>query len=154
MKPNREEDARADSARHHLPLVIVPCSRAKLDTAAPAGHLYTGPLHAAARRAAERLSARRVLVLSARHGLVDLNTVIEPYDLAMGEPGSVTTETLGRQAAAMGEPPNTPAVILLLPRAYAQAVADLWPGARNPLAGARSRGEQLRRLAALRAGNP
>ena len=147
------ENAPAAYIRRCNPLVVVPCSRAKLDIAAPAGSLYTGPLHAAARRAAERLWARRVLVLLARYGLVDLDTVIESYDLTMGEPGSVTTETLGRQAVAMGEPPNTPVVVLLLPRAYAQAVAPLWPGAREPLAGARSRGELLRRLAALQVGD-
>jgi hypothetical protein len=145
----KSQDARPGHVRHRFPLVVVPCSRAKLDTPAPAGRLYTGPLHLAARRAAERMRARRVLVLSARHGLVDLDTVIEPYDLAMGDPGSVVRETLARQAAALREPPDTPFVVLLLPRAYAQAVEDVWPSATNPLAGARSRGEQLHRLSAL-----
>lgn len=135
--------------RGRLPLVVVPCSRSKLARPAAAARLYTGPFHVAARRAAARLRARRVLVLSARHGLLDLDTVVEPYDQAMGEPGAVTTEALRSQALVMGEGPDTPLVILLLPRAYAEAVGTLWPDAQRPLAGATSRGEQLHRLASL-----
>ncbi|WP_322974053.1 DUF6884 domain-containing protein [Actinacidiphila oryziradicis] len=51
----------------------------------PAGELYTGSYHRAARRAAETLMqgarAGRVLILSARWGLVAPDERIAPYDL-------------------------------------------------------------------------
>lgn len=67
----------------------------------------------------------------------------------MGEPGAVTTETLRHQALAKGEGLDTPMVVLLLPRTYAEAVASLWPSAQRLLAEATSRGTQLQRLASL-----
>jgi hypothetical protein len=70
----------------------------------PAGELYTGSCHRAARRAAETLTqgarAGRVLILSARWGLVELDEQIAPYDLWAGEKGAVTSERIRRQAAS------------------------------------------------------
>jgi hypothetical protein len=43
-----------------------------------------------------------VVVLSALHGLVPLDQVLEPYELRMGQPGSVTPARLAEQARALG----------------------------------------------------
>jgi hypothetical protein len=64
--------------------VVVPCSGAKLAHAAPAGELYTGQLHRLARRAADALGGR-VLILSALHGLLQLDELVEPYDVQVGD---------------------------------------------------------------------
>lgn len=90
---------------------VIPCGGRKLDRPARARDLYTGSMfrHTLAnveRRAgmdeAEGRGPARVLILSAKHGLVEPGTVLEPYDLRMGRPGSVSAETLAEQALAFG----------------------------------------------------
>jgi hypothetical protein len=58
----------------------------------------------------------RVLILSALHGLVELDTIIEPYDVRMGDTGSVTAATVAAQAEALGLADAD--VYALLPSAY------------------------------------
>lgn len=95
---------------------VIPCGGEKLDHAAPAGELYTGQMFRHALTSVQRLAAKdavpagdwwpgreaRVLVLSAKYGLVQLDQVLEPYDLRMGQPESVTVEQLAVQAQAFG----------------------------------------------------
>lgn len=138
-------DAEATRAR---PLVIVPCGGKKLDRPASAGELYTGSYHRATRRAAAALGPRRVLILSALHGLVELHRTIEPYDLRMGQAGSVTAEILRGQAEQLGEA-GAGDVVVLAGRAYARPVLAVWPHAQDVLAGTAGIGDQLGRLKAL-----
>src|SRR5512139_2488723 len=90
---------------------VIPCSGQKLDHAAPAAELYVGQMfrHTFERATecarldeAAGLGPARVLILSARYGLITPDTVIEPYELKMGAPGSVTPETLAVQAVDLG----------------------------------------------------
>ncbi|ATL88776.1 DUF6884 domain-containing protein [Streptomyces malaysiensis] len=131
------------------PVVVIPCSGPKLDHVAPAGQLYTGPLHTHARRTADALTAHGgvVLVLSARHGLLPLHQEVEPYDHTWKDPGSVTVEELRAQAAALGL--TDADVVLLTPGQYTQRAAAVWPHARTPLAHL-GIGRQRGRLTALR----
>lgn len=78
---------------------VVPCGAAKQGSAAPARDLYTGSLfrHQLAAAEGEAAATARdlgvdteVLILSALHGLVQLDEVIEPYDVKIGDPGSIT----------------------------------------------------------------
>jgi hypothetical protein len=83
------------------PLVIVPCGARKRAEPArlPAGELYIGSYHLAGRRAAAALTTPdRILILSALHGLLPFDRVISPYELRMGQPGSIGTAALRRQA--------------------------------------------------------
>jgi hypothetical protein len=133
-------------------LVIVPCGAAKLASAAPAGDMYTGSYHRACRRAAERLGGR-VLILSAKYGLLELAKPIEPYELRMGQPGSVDAATLRRQARTLGVD-QVDDVVILAGRRYSDAACQVWPHARRPLDGTRGMGEQLARLAELARAGP
>lgn len=90
---------------------IIPCGAGKLDRAAPARHLYTGSMFRHALTNVQRLAAQdvadgcgpvRVLILSARHGLVELDTVLQPYEQRMDRPGSASAQTLADQAAGLG----------------------------------------------------
>lgn len=127
-------------------VVIVPCGGRKLDRPAPAGDLYTGSYHQACRRAAAARGGR-VLILSALHGLLPLNQEIAPYDLRMGQPGSVTPAKVREQAAALGI--LDARVTVLAGRAYADVVSAVWPDADRPLDGTRGIGAHLARLAAI-----
>jgi hypothetical protein len=64
------------------PLFVIACSGAKLDRAAPARELYTSQLFRKARAYAE-LHGADWLILSALHGVVEPDRVIEPYDQRM-----------------------------------------------------------------------
>lgn len=105
---------------------VIPCGGAKVDHAAPARDLYTGTMfrhtldkaiECAALDEAAGLGPARVLVLSGKYGLVELDEVLEPYDLQMGQPGSVSPETLTAQALALGIDYGSD-VYALLPRPY------------------------------------
>ncbi|MEJ6003828.1 DUF6884 domain-containing protein [Paucibacter soli] len=64
------------------PLVLVACGAQKLGHAAAAQDLYIGDLFKKSRAWAERFGTRW-LILSAKHGLVAPEQVIEPYDTTL-----------------------------------------------------------------------
>ncbi|MFF8994047.1 DUF6884 domain-containing protein [Streptomyces sp. NPDC014983] len=135
-------------------VIVIPCGAAKLDRPAPAGELYTGSFHKACRKAADALArpGDTVLVLSALHGLVPLDRVLAPYELRMGQPGSVTGDQLRAQARALRVDRATE-VVILAGSAYTAAARQVWPTATAPLEGAAGMGYQLQRLKALREGH-
>jgi hypothetical protein len=63
-------------------IAFVSCTKAKAPTAAAARDLYVSPLFRALRSYAERHSDRWY-VLSALHGIIEPNTIIEPYDVTL-----------------------------------------------------------------------
>ncbi|MFD4020611.1 DUF6884 domain-containing protein [Streptomyces sindenensis] len=116
-----------------------------------AGALYVGSYHRAMRRAADALTRNgrtgRVLILSAKYGLVELSQHLLNYDLKAGDPGTVDGETLRRQAHELGI--SGAAVTVLGGRAYTELAGEVWDDFAAPLAGTRGIGEQLARLAAI-----
>lgn len=132
------------------PLVIVPCGSRKTELPeSPAGELYVGGYHQACRRAAEVLTTpERILILSALHGLLPLDRVIAPYELRMGQPGSISRLALRRQAEQL-HLVDEPRVIVLAGAAYTAAARQVWPHATAPLAGAGGLGHQVGRLARI-----
>ncbi|MGH3801505.1 MAG: DUF6884 domain-containing protein [Pseudonocardiaceae bacterium] len=133
------------------PLVIVGGGRKRAEPA-PAGALYTGSYHRLCQEAARRLAPlESIRILSGLHGLLDLDTVVAPYEMRLGSPGSVTVDTVLAQAEDRGLL-GAPDVVVLAGRDYTRIVTAVWPLARTPLAGSRSMGEQLQRLAAIAAG--
>ena len=142
------------------PIVIVACGGRKAVFAdglrkgrpvigARAGELYVGSYHKAMRRAADVLTRGgrrgRVLILSAKYGLVELDQHLLNYNLKAGDPGTVDGETLRRQAHELGI--SGAAVTVLGGRAYVELAAEVWADITAPLAGTRGIGEQLARLA-------
>ena len=63
---------------------LIACGARKLDHAAPAGELYTGGLFTAAREYVSS-SCDWWAILSARHGLVSPEQILEPYNMTMAE---------------------------------------------------------------------
>ncbi|MFD9151266.1 DUF6884 domain-containing protein [Streptomyces diastaticus] len=116
-----------------------------------AGALYVGSYHRAMRRAADVLTqggrSGRVLILSAKYGLVELDQHLLNYNVRVGDPGTVDGETLRRQAHELGI--SGAAVTVLGGRAYVELAGEVWDELAAPLAGTRGIGEQLARLAAI-----
>lgn len=109
-------------------LVVVACAAAKRKYPAPAAALYCSNhfafmLSAARSEAADttRVCGKPagVAIVSALHGLVDLDTVIGPYDLKMGQPGAWGPDLLAAQLCAR----RPDEIIAMLPAAYLKALS-------------------------------
>jgi len=74
--------------------------------------------------------------------------VIAPYELRMGQPGSIDAATLRRQAEQL-QLVDEQQVMVLAGRVYAAAALAVWPAATTPLAGAGGLGRQLAVLAGI-----
>jgi hypothetical protein len=134
-------------------VVVIPCGARKAPGVVPAGDKYTGPYATSARKAAQRLAAdtgARVLILSALHGLLTLDTPVDDYDLVMGQAGCVTPARVAEQAAALGI--DRAAVTVIAGRMYADVVTTVWPAAVRPLEGCTSFGAQRARMGAIARG--
>ncbi|MDZ4270819.1 MAG: hypothetical protein U1D00_34995 [Mycobacterium sp.] len=110
-------------------LILVACGAAKLDHPAPAETLYCSShfalmLAAARSEAADTMrvcgGTASVAILSALHGLVDPTTVLKPYNLKMGQPGSVTA---AKVAAQLGHTPPDE-IVAMLPAAYLRVLTE------------------------------
>lgn len=85
------------AARDRRPdVVLVGCVKTKLGSSAPAKDLYVSPLFRKARAYAEA-AAPRWFILSAEHGLLEPETVIEPYDRRLSDTSADYRRTWGRQ---------------------------------------------------------
>jgi hypothetical protein len=71
-----------------------------------------------------------------------------PTTQTFGDPDAVTAHHLAAQADQLGLR-DVPGVAVLAGRRYVAATRLAWPHALDPLAGSRSMGEQLARLAAI-----
>ena len=64
---------------------LVSCGKSKLDEPAPARDLYTGDLFRKSLGLALAMQPTTVFVLSALHGVVDLDEIVAPYDATLPE---------------------------------------------------------------------
>lgn len=131
------------------PLVVVPCGAVKSAVASPAGEMYRSGYHRLGLKAARALtSPESIRILSALHGLLALDRMVEPYDLRMGSPGSITADALEAQAIDQGLFDHRN-VVVLGGRSYTRIAQSVWPNCRTPLAGTRGIGDQQHRLARI-----
>jgi hypothetical protein len=130
-------------------IVVVGCGARKAAQPTTADKLYLGSYHRAALRAALALVPReRVLILSARYGLLGLDDLVEPYELRLGQPGAIQAAELRDQAARRGLAGRP--LVALCGAAYATLLQEVWAEVATPLAGVGGLGRQLQVLAALR----
>ena len=106
-------------AQMRPPVLVIACGSRKIPTPAPARDLYVGSLFRAARAAAEA-DGRPWLICSAAHGLLTPDTVIAPYERALGSSRADIAGLAGLIAAQ--RPP--PVVEAWTPRRYTAALAQ------------------------------
>ena len=101
--------------------------------------------------AAERLTANGgfLLILSGLHGFVPLARVLEPYDVRLGGPGSITTDELREQARSSASSRPTSPCSPAAPTPKRAGRCGPW---RTPRCWAWAFGYQRQHLAALRDG--
>lgn len=130
-------------------IVVVPCSGSKLEHPAPARELYTGSLFRLALRAARRLvDDDWIRILSARHGLVELERELEPYDTTWGDDDAIDALDLHRQVRRHRLELEPSFFVSLCPGAYTGWLRSCVPGDKllTPLDGSRGIGEMRGRL--------
>ena len=66
-------------------VVLVSCTSKKLDRKAKAEDLYISPLFCYQLAYARTLEPDAIYILSAKHGLIGLTDIVEPYDLTLNE---------------------------------------------------------------------
>lgn len=111
-------------------VLVVPCGHAKLAVPAPARSLYNGSMFRYCFATVERQAAltvtagttARVFILSARHGLLDPDTEVAPYEQTMTSAGAVTADLLADQLASVVA--GDAEVVAYLPRAYLSRLRD------------------------------
>ena len=72
-------------------LILIGCSKSKLDHRRPAYELYTGDLFKKQMNYADNILQplnqykSKIMILSAKHGLLDVDTLVKPYDLSLND---------------------------------------------------------------------
>lgn len=111
-------------------LVVVACGRRKAAAPSPARQLYTGPYARACMRYGEywaRLFNLELVILSAKHGFVAPNTVLEPYDVTFGDDDAIRLGDFRAQAEQLGFDRY---VDVVGGSTYVKIVRLIWPHAR------------------------
>ena len=66
-------------------IILVSCVKTKLSHSAKAMFLYTSPLFRSNLHYATMLKPDKIFILSAKYGLLELQQVIEPYDMTLNK---------------------------------------------------------------------
>jgi len=64
-------------------IILIACASQKRSRKSKASDLYVSPLFIKSLAYAKRLNPDKIFILSAKYGLLDLNTEIEPYNLTL-----------------------------------------------------------------------
>lgn len=66
-------------------IVLISCGKKKLSCDAKAEDMYTSPLFQLTLKYAKTLNADDIYILSAKHGLLPLDTIISPYNMSLAK---------------------------------------------------------------------
>jgi len=84
-------------------IIIITCGSTKALTKSRAEKMYVGGhFKNCLKWAKSSTITENIFILSAKYGLLKLDEMIAPYDLKMGQKGSVTGEFISRQAHDLG----------------------------------------------------
>lgn len=81
-------------------IVLISCASKKLPRKAKASQLYASPLFQLSLRYAKTIRPDAIYILSAKHGLLDLETTIEPYNATLNEMTTSERKTWAKAVAA------------------------------------------------------
>jgi hypothetical protein len=131
-----------------MSMVVIGCGQVKADHADRAEVFYTGSFFALCLKTAKRLAATdRIFILSGKHGLIGLDTILVPYDHKMEKDAAGMAWKVTLQAKRFGVEHESP--VCLLSGNYVDVCRRVWPRATFPLAGLKGIGYMRRKLIQL-----
>lgn len=137
-------------SRDSSKIVIVACGQAKQTVRATAEELYTGSYYRACMAYAQTLAPHEdIYILSAKWGLLRLSSELEPYNVTLGESGSIKVAYAQVQAQRFGIYGSCP--VVLGGQRYSLFCQQVFSHIVEPLRGIGGMGKQiawLRRQAA------
>lgn len=105
--------------------VIIPCGGAKANEATTAADLYTGKMFKAALATARTITDdSHIVILSALHGLLELDEVVAPYNVKMGDADSIAWNEVAAQMISLGMVSDNDDLYSMLPKAYRSLLDD------------------------------
>lgn len=115
-------------------IVILSCGQKKVTKPTEAYRLYQGSYYKMNLKYALSITSLNcIYILSAKYGLIKSTEIIAPYNLKMGEPGSVTTDKIKQQAASLGILQNE--VIILGGSLYVNKIREVFMKNKAPILG-------------------
>jgi len=130
-------------------IVLLSCTKAKLDKPAPAQELYSpSPMFQKTKAYGESLKPDKTFILSAKHHLTPMDKQLEPYDLTLKNMKKDEKEQWGEtvisQMKDRGIKPESDTFIFLAGSEYIKPLKDHIPeeNIENPMQGKRM-GERL-----------
>ena len=133
-------------------IVLIGCSKSKLDHCAPARDFYQGPIFKKSLAAAEKLYPEaQIYVLSAKYGLVPIDQVICPYDETLnGKPANHIKNWVAKvinQMKKLGIDPQNDNFIIFAGKNYRKYLP--LDNAKNMFDGCKGIGDILKKLKQL-----
>lgn len=130
-------------------LVIIPCGSKKRNVRSKAKDLYIGTYFKACLDFAQSLYPdTNIRILSGKYGIVPLDKEIDPYEMRLGEKGSITLPEIMQQVREQNLLTASP-VVIVAGSQYAQMAKKIWPHATSVLENAGGMGKQIQRLKQL-----
>ena len=112
-------------------IVVISCGDKKQSVPTEAIDMYKGNYFYGMRKWALSVTKKQhIFILSAKHGLMRSSKVISPYQLKLGDVGSVTVEHVQAQARAMRVQNETP--IVLGSQRYLTFASQVWKQIETP----------------------
>jgi hypothetical protein len=108
-------------------IVIISCGQRKRNERSRARDLYTGPYFRAALEYAEAVTTpEKIYILSAKHGLLRPTYYVSPYELRLGQTGSVIVRDVRRQARNFHLLPMNEPVMVIAGKRYQQFLMNVF----------------------------
>lgn len=79
---------------------VIPCGAAKVNETTTARELYIGSMFKDGIRTADKLG-NETFILSAKYGIIHETTLVQPYNVKMGDAGTISTHELRCQVEQM-----------------------------------------------------
>lgn len=114
-------------------IFLVACGKEKVQHSIEARRMYTGSYFKACLRYAESQPNDGIYILSAMYGIVDLDEIIMPYDVLIGDSNSILHSDVINQAANKGLIHEN--VIVLGGKKYVNFAKKIWQNVSSPLEG-------------------
>jgi pentatricopeptide repeat protein len=113
-------------------IVLLSCTKSKLDHAAPAQELYSAsPMFQKTLEYGKSLKPDKMYILSAKHHLVPMSKKLEPYDLTLKEMGKEDKEKWGEEVFSQmkkaGIKPDSDKFVFLTGSEYMKPLAEYIP---------------------------